>query len=488
MDRRALALCVVVTAATMDLVDGTVANIVLPVVQRDLAAGDGAAAAIASAYTLALGSLLTLGGRLGDLFGPRRVLGLGTAGFVAASALCAAAPGPGPLIAARLAQGAAGAVLVPQTLTVVQLLYPTRERGRALSVFAGVAGAATVAGPVLGALVTRVDVLGLGWRAVFALNIPVGALVLAGLRWVPGGVRGECAVPGECAVRGECAVPGECAVRDERAVPGDGPFPGGVDGMGSALLGSGIALLSAPLLWGSAADRLLWTAVSLAGGAAALTGFAVHQGRRARRGRAPLVDPRLLRFRGFRGALQVTALVHAAVFALFLTLALYLQGERGWTPVQAAFAVLPWAVGIPLTSVPASSRLVPRFGRRVLAVGTAAMLLGVPASAWGLHLAGDAWYGPAPGLFVAGCGMGCVVAPVLGLGLREVPASAAGTASGVLNTVQHVAGALGTGVLGGVYAAHLELPVGGRLLPVLLGVVVLFVGALLSVRLLPRRP
>ncbi|MER7414517.1 MFS transporter [Streptomyces cacaoi] len=470
MDRRALALCVVVTAATMDLVDGTVANIVLPVVQRDLAAGDGAAAAIASAYTLALGSLLTLGGRLGDLFGPRRVLGLGTAGFVAASALCAAAPGPGPLIAARLAQGAAGAVLVPQTLTVVQLLYPTRERGRALSVFAGVAGAATVAGPVLGALVTRVDVLGLGWRAVFALNIPVGALVLAGLRWVPGGVRGE------------------CAERDERAVPGDGPFPGGVDGMGSALLGSGVALLSAPLLWGSAADRLLWTAVSLAGGAAALTGFAVHQGRRARRGRAPLVDPRLLRFRGFRGALQVTALVHAAVFALFLTLALYLQGERGWTPVQAAFAVLPWAVGIPLTSVPASSRLVPRFGRRVLAVGTAAMLLGVPASAWGLHLAGDAWYGPAPGLFVAGCGMGCVVAPVLGLGLREVPASAAGTASGVLNTVQHVAGALGTGVLGGVYAAHLELPVGGRLLPVLLGVVVLLVGALLSVRLLPRRP
>ncbi|GEB53098.1 MFS transporter [Streptomyces cacaoi] len=470
MDRRALALCVVVTAATMDLVDGTVANIVLPVVQRDLAAGDGAAAAIASAYTLALGSLLTLGGRLGDLFGPRRVLGLGTAGFVAASALCAAAPGPGPLIAARLAQGAAGAVLVPQTLTVVQLLYPTRERGRALSVFAGVAGAATVAGPVLGALVTRVDVLGLGWRAVFALNIPVGALVLAGLRWVPGGVRGECAVPGGS------------------AVPGDGPFSGGVDGMGSALLGSGIALLSAPLLWGSAADRLLWTAVSLAGGAAALTGFAVHQGRRARRGRAPLVDPRLLRFRSFRGALQVTALVHAAVFALFLTLALYLQGERGWTPVQAAFAVLPWAVGIPLTSVPASSRLVPRFGRRVLAVGTAAMLLGVPASAWGLHLAGDAWYGPAPGLFVAGCGIRCVVAPVLGLGLREVPASAAGTASGVLNTVQHVAGALGTGVLGGVYAAHLELPVGGRLLPVLLGVVVLLVGALLSVRLLPRRP
>ncbi|MGW5022680.1 MFS transporter [Streptomyces cacaoi] len=437
---------------------------------------------------MALGSLLTLGGRLGDLFGPRRVLGLGTAGFVAASALCAAATGPGPLIAARLAQGAAGAVLVPQTLTVVQLLYPARERGRALSVFAGVAGAATVAGPVLGALVTHVDVLGLGWRAVFALNIPVGALVLAGLRWVPGGVRGDRAVRDECALRGERAVPGDRAVPGGSAVPGDGPFPGGVDGMGSALLGSGIALLSAPLLWGSAADRLLWTAVSLAGGAAALTGFAVHQGRRARRGRAPLVDPRLLRFRGFRGALQVTALVHAAVFALFLTLALYLQGERGWTPVQAAFAVLPWAVGIPLTSVPASSRLVPRFGRRVLAVGTAAMLLGVPASAWGLHLAGDAWYGPAPGLFVAGCGMGCVVAPVLGLGLREVPASAAGTASGVLNTVQHVAGALGTGVLGGVYAAHLELPVGGRLLPVLLGVVVLLVGALLSVSLLPRRP
>lgn len=416
------------------------------------------------------------------------MLGLGTAGFVAASALCAAATGPGPLIAARLAQGAAGAVLVPQTLTVVQLLYPARERGRALSVFAGVAGAATVAGPVLGALVTHVDVLGLGWRAVFALNIPVGALVLAGLRWVPGGVRGDRAVRDECALRGERAVPGDRAVPGGSAVPGDGPFPGGVDGMGSALLGSGIALLSAPLLWGSAADRLLWTAVSLAGGAAALTGFAVHQGRRARRGRAPLVDPRLLRFRGFRGALQVTALVHAAVFALFLTLALYLQGERGWTPVQAAFAVLPWAVGIPLTSVPASSRLVPRFGRRVLAVGTAAMLLGVPASAWGLHLAGDAWYGPAPGLFVAGCGMGCVVAPVLGLGLREVPASAAGTASGVLNTVQHVAGALGTGVLGGVYAAHLELPVGGRLLPVLLGVVVLLVGALLSVSLLPRRP
>lgn len=454
MDRRTLALLVVVMAAAMDLTDGTVVNIVLPVVQRDLGAGDGTAAAIATAYTLALGALLITGGRIGDLLGHRRMLAAGTAGFIAASVLCASAPTADWLIAARAFQGVASAVLVPQVLAIIQRLYPAGERGPALGLFAAVTGIATVSAPLLGAGVTALDLFGWGWRAIFAVNVPAGLLVLLGLVLVP---------------------------RDE-APTARAEFVQRVDPVGTVLLTVGLLLFVAPLLWGVESEWPWWLLSCLAAAVLpVLGGFTLHQRARARAGKLPVLDPVLLRFRSFRGALLVTAFLFAAVFGLFLTLALYLQGALGWSPTQAALAVLPWAVAIPLASAPASSRLVPRFGRRVPTAGLILMVAGLCALA--RSLAGPVPpTGPetlAPALTVAGLGMGLVLASVLGLGLVDVPSDRAGAASGVFNNTQHLAGAVGVGLLGALYAAD-------GMSFVALAVPVLVACALPAVRLLPH--
>lgn len=453
MDRRTPALLVVVLAAALDLTDGTVVNIVLPVIQRDLGAGDGTAAMIATAYTLALGTLLITGGRLGDLLGHRRMLAVGTVGFIVASVLCATAPTAAWLVAARALQGVASAVLVPQVLAIIQRLYPAAERGPALGLFATVTGIATVSAPLLGAGVAALDLFGWGWRAIFAINVPAGLLVLLGLTLAP---------------------------RDESPAP-RAEFARRVDPVGTVLLTTGLLLVVAPLLWGAESGWPWWVLTCLATAVPVLGVFALHQRARARSGRSPVLDPVLFRFRSFRGALLVTGCLFAAVFGLFLTLALHLQGRLGWSPTEAALTVLPWAAAIPLASAPASSWLVPRFGRRVLTAGLLLMTVGLFALARSLTgpVPPDGPEALVPSLAVAGSGMGLVLASVLGLGLADVPADRAGAASGVFNDTQHLAGAVGVGVLGAVHAAD---GMGG----VALAVPVLVACALPAVRLLPR--
>lgn len=451
MNRRSLALFVVILAAATDLTDGAVVNIVLPVIQRDLGAGAATAAGIASAYTLALASGLVIGGRLGDVFGYRRLLGIGMAGFVAASVLCATAPTAGWLVAARALQGTASALLVPQVLAIIQVLYPAQERGRALGVFAVVAGTATLVGPLLGALITAADLFGWGWRAVFAINVPLGALVLLALPVVPGSQRVG-------------------SVRD-------------LDVLGTAWLGGGLTLLVVSLLWGPGAGWPGWALACATGSLPVLGLLVVRQRRSAQAGAAVVLDPVLFGFRGLRGALAVTGFVFAAVFGLFLSLTLYLQGVLGWSAVTVALVVLPWALGIPAVSGPVSAWLVPRFGRRVLTAGLVLMLVGMGTLAVVLGRADVSPWALVPGLLVAGVGMGCVVTPVLGLGLAEVPERLAGSASGLVNNAQHLAGALGSALLGGLYAAGSGA---GSMGMVLAGVLALLVGALVSVRMIPE--
>ncbi len=223
------------------------------------------------------------------------------------------------------------------------------------------------------------------------------------------------------------------------------------------------------------------TLVALAGAAATLATSTFGQLRRAREGQPLVADPRLLRLNSFRGALLVTALVYASVFALFLTLSLHLQGHLGFSPTRAALVVLPWAVGILLTSTWAAPCLVGRFGRGVLETGLVLMVAGLAALTWELA-AGEPGFGVlVPALLTAGCGMGLVVTPLLGLGLADVPTELAGSASGMFTNAQHVAGAVGTGALGGLYAATGH----HAMLSVLAGVLVMLVCALIPARLLP---
>lgn len=429
MDKRGFALAVVLLAAVMDLLDGTVVNIVLPSIQRELAADNAAAGWIASGYTLALGVLLTIGGRLGDLYGPRRVLTLSAGGFLLASLACAAAPSPELLITARLVQGVASAMMVPQTLALIQLLYPADQRGRAVGMFAAGAGVATASGPIVGAVLTEANIAGLSWRAVFLVNLPLALVVLAGTRVLPDSRPGA---------------------RSE------------LDLLSVALLAAGLAAVMVPLLQGSEHGWSWWMGPLPLAAVALLTAFGVREHRRFQRDLPALVPTGLFRFASFTGAVLVNAAVYAVVFGLFFTLALYLQRGLGFSPLQAAAMVLPWALAIPATSIPASRWLVNHYGRRILEAGVLVLTTGLATVALALTLApsmSPVWqFGP--GLFVAGCGMGLVTASVLTLGLAEIPTRWAGLASGVLNNMQHLAGALGIAILAAVYFTHLDTPSG----------------------------
>ncbi|MFG3256827.1 MFS transporter [Streptomyces sp. NPDC048172] len=422
--RRRIALVAVFLAAVMDLLDGTVVNVVLPAIQRELGADNAAAGWIASGYTLALGVLLTVGGRAGDRYGHRRVLLAGTAGFAAASLACAAAPTAGVLITARVAQGAASALMVPQALALVQLLHAPRERARAMGLFATVTGLTTVAGPVAGALLAEADVLGLGWRAVFLINVPVSGCVLAGVRTLP-------------------RTP--VAARDTLDLPG------------AALLALGLVAVVLPLLQGGEAGATWWAGALPVLACVPLAAFVARERARTARGLPVLVDTRLFRHRGLTGAVVVSGLVFAAVHGLFFTLALYLQRGLDRSVATAALTVLPWSLGIPLASTPASRFLVPRHGRRVLGAGIAVLAAGLAGTGGALTAAptGPGTLALAPWLLLAGCGMGLIVSPLLTLGLAEVPAHGTGTAAGLLQNVQQLGGAIGLACAAALYSAPL---------------------------------
>ncbi|WP_254897816.1 MFS transporter [Kitasatospora sp. NA04385] len=184
------ALAVLLVAEAMNLLDATVVTVAAPVIQADLG---GPAAEIPwfnAAYTLPFAVLLVTGGRLGDLAGRRRVFVLGAAGFAAASLGCALAPGPGPLLAARAVQGAAAALVIPQTVGLIRELFDGPELARAMSGIGPVMGLAAILGPLLGAVLTRADLFGLSWRAAFLVNLPLAGAVLAGARLLPGGPGG----------------------------------------------------------------------------------------------------------------------------------------------------------------------------------------------------------------------------------------------------------------------------------------------------------
>jgi MFS family permease len=176
--RRWIALAIVMTAAFMDLVDATIVNIAIPSIERDLGATTSAIQWITAGYALAFAAGLITGGRLGDIYGRKRLFLLGTAGFTLASALCGFAASPEMLVASRLLQGAAAAMMVPQVLSIVHATFPAHERGKVFGLFGAIIGLGAVSGPLLGALLTQWNIAGLEWRPIFLINLPVG---IAGL-------------------------------------------------------------------------------------------------------------------------------------------------------------------------------------------------------------------------------------------------------------------------------------------------------------------
>jgi EmrB/QacA subfamily drug resistance transporter len=421
--RRWLGLSAVLAATIMNLLDTNVVNVAAPAIRADLGGSYADLQWFAAAYTLAMAVGLLTGGRLGDLFGRRRALLVGVVGFVAASLACSLAWSPGALIGARMVQGLAGALMVPQGFGLIRDLFPPREMGRAFAVFGPAIGLSTILGPVVAGLLIHADLFGTGWRAVFAINAPVGLYaLLAGRRALPAGRR----APG--------------AVR--------------LDVAGVLLAGTGMLLLVYPLVQGRQAGWPAWSFLMLAAAVAVLGAFAGYQVRRRRSGRTPLVELSVLARRSYTSGVLFVVVFFGALAGFGLAVGLFLQLGLGYSPVRASLAMAAWAVGAFLgTGV--GSTMTARLGRRILHLGLAVMAIGLAGVFVVLDRSGPGvtgWHLAAP-LLVYGAGMGMIFAPLFDIIMGEVGDHEVGSAAGLLESVQQLGASLGVAVLGSVYFA-----------------------------------
>lgn len=418
--RRWLALVVVVSASFMAVFDQFVVNVAIPQMQRDLHASFAEIQFVVAGYALTYAVTLVTGGRLGDIFGRKRLFLIGMGGFTLASAWCGLAPGPGFLIAARLVQGLGAALMSPQVLSIIQVTFPPEERGGALSVYGAVVGLASLAGQALGGLLIRADLFGLGWRVVFLVNIPIGLLALL------------------------AAIP---LVRETRS-----PAARQLDLGGVAIITGGLFLFTFPLVAGRDAGWPAWAWACLIAAIPVLIGFVYFERWKTRRDESPLVALDLFRERSFAAGLGVMFTFGMANPAMFFALALYLQIGLEFSPLAAGLTFAPAPVGFFLAAT-CSGRMVRLFGRNLILI---AILM--KAGAWatiGLLVLRDgaALHSLvlAPLMLIEGAGAGWTSPPLIGLSLAGVQGKDAGAAAGVFTTAQQIAGALGVALIGVVF-------------------------------------
>lgn len=418
--RRWMVLVILLVATFMDLLDVTIVAIAVPSIQQDISATYTAAQWVLAGYSLAFALLLITGGRLGDIIGRKRMFLLGMGGFTVASALCGLAPNPELLIASRVLQGAMAAMMVPQVISSIQVMFSPKERVAAFSVYGGVAGLATVSGPLLGGLLIKADLFDLGWRAIFLINVPIGLAALVGALVLMKELRTPHALR--------------------------------LDLTGVGIITVTMLLLVYPLMQGREKDWPTWIFAMMAASAVGLVVFAAHQRRRSGQGGSPLVPMELFKEKAFVGGLLVNLVFFAGIVSFFLVFIIYLQAGLDKSVLAAAMANLPWSVGIALASG-ASFQLAPKLGRTVLHIGTGLMTASMVAIILTIQFVGtdvSVWHF-VPSMFVGGVGMGLVAPLLVDAVISGVPHHEAGSASGVLSAVQQVGGALGIALIGVIF-------------------------------------
>ncbi|MFG2041181.1 MFS transporter [Dactylosporangium sp. NPDC048998] len=427
----------------MTALDFFIVNVAMPAIQHDLRAGPAALQWVVAGFGLALAAGLITGGRLGDIYGRRRVLGAGLALFTAASLLCGLAPVAWALVAGRALQGAGAALLMPQILAVLRTAVPAPAQPKAFARYGLTLGLGAVFGQVVGGLLIRADLFGLDWRLCFLINLPIGVAALVMLRAVPesrGGARR-------------------------------------LDLAGAGLVTAALVALVLPLIQGGQQGWPLWTWLCLALAAVLFAAFVIHQ--RYRTG--PLIDLALFRRRAFGTALVAVQAFWMGQASFFLVLALYLQSGRGLTALQSGAVFMAVGAGYLLTSTNAH-RLAARLGRQVVTAGGLVMATGLAAMAFAAaHEIG--WL--LPGLALEGIGMGMALAPLTTLALSGVAPEHTGAASGVLATVNQTGNAVGVALIGIVFYHATTITTGFQ--ASLVALIVLELLLTLLIQLVPRR-
>lgn len=417
---RWLVLVITLTAVFMQLLDTTITTVAVPSIQAKLGATSAEIQFILAGYSLAFACALITGGRLGDIYGRKRLFLIGMIGFTVVSAICGAAPNAGTLVVARLVQGAFSALMFPQVLSIVQVVFSRAQRAKALAIYGATIGLATILGPVTGGFLIDLNIAHSEWRSIFYINVPIGLLAI---------LFGALRIP-------------ESRVRDAARL----------DLPGASMVTLGLFMLVFPLVVGRDQGWPIWTFTMMAVGLAVLAAFAAYEHRRSLANASPLVNTTLFRQHSFTLGLIACIVFFTGIPSFFFILLLTLQAGFAFSAVAAGAVTLGFALAVAIGSA-RSSEVAKRLGVRVLALGCVLLIIGqlgvIGTLSWmgsGLH----GWY-LIPSLFVAGAGAGLFLAPVTNVILAGVKTDDAGSASGLLATAQQVGAAVGIAAVGVIF-------------------------------------
>ena len=446
-------LAVVLIADVLDLMDSSITNIAAPTIVRDIGGGTSLIKWLGSSYALAMGVLLVVGGRLGDRYGRRRVFLIGIAGFTLSSLACGLSDAPAVLIAARVTQGAFGAILIPQGIGILTVALPREMLPTAFSTFGPVLGGSAVAGPIAAGFIINANIFGLRWRPIFLINIVLGTIGL---------------------------------IAAARVLPADDSTEDvSVDGLGAGLLAAMMLGLIYGLIEGSTSG---WTVVPILSIALGLI-FAFAFAARQRSAANPLIIPSLLKNPGFTSGLLLGLFFFAAIGGFAYVASLFLQNGLHRSPAQASLGLAPMMVGIIGASFLARPAI-DTLGRKLVFIGltittVAAVSLWLVVHANGTHLS---QWALAPSLLLLGIGMGSCFGSIYDIAIGDIDEAEAGSASGSLSAVQQLATAIGSAAVTTVFFTQIGHGGIGHAMTVSVAVVAVICAAcLLPARMLPRR-
>ena len=442
----------------MIMLDNTVVNVALPSIGRDLHVSVSSLEWVVTAYALTFAALLITGGKLGDLFGRRRIFVIGIAIFTLSSLACGLAPTAGFLIGARAVQGVGAAMMNPASLSIITATFPPRERGQAIGIWAGVSAMALAIGPLIGGLIVE----NINWNWIFFINVPVG---VAGI------------------------VVSRLVIKESR----DTSHEQSIDVPGLVTSSAGLFALTYALIEGNAHG---WTSPEIVGLFAAavvlLVAFVVLE----RYQRLPMLDLSLFRIGSFTGSNLVAMLVSLGMFGVFFFVSLYIQNILGWSPTQAGASFLPMTLLI-IVVAPIAGKLSDRVGSRWL-MGAGMTLVSISLLFYqrvGLH---STFWTLLPAMLLGGVGMAMTMSPMTAAAMSSVPVDKAGVGSGVLNSFRQLGGSLGIALMGAILASYLtvsprspEAPqqfVNGLHAALLVAAVITFLAAVVAVVLVRTKP
>ncbi|GHO46767.1 MFS transporter [Ktedonospora formicarum] len=419
--KRWLMLAAALGATLMGAIDIFIVNVAIPTIQHELHTGFAEMQLISAGYTLANAALLVLGGRLGDLYGRKRLFLIGVGAFTAFSALCGFAPDPLLLIVFRVLQGTAAAMMTPQVFSLIQDNFSSQERPVAMSAYAATLGLASVVGMVLGGGLIVANVLGMGWRSIFLINVPFGLIVL---------------------------VASILFIKESRE-----PATHTLDYGGVALLTLALVFFTFPLIMGGNTGWPLWTIICLPLSLPCVVAFWFYEQYTAKQGQEPLVSPELFKLHKFTAG-NLTNLLDGSLWnGMIFLFSIYLQTGLHFTPLQSGLAMVVGSIAFILASS-ASTLILPRLGRRNISIAACLVTINYALVLLAAQYLEARW-GVFPILiafFVLCFSHALLYTPLMPKTVEEVTAAHVGAASGIYTTTLEISGTLGVAIIGLIYA------------------------------------